>query len=71
MFPSFRPRGGAAPWPAIRDDGVSVLMVEQHVEQALELADHGYILESGRIVKDGPARELAVDDRIRDAYLSL
>jgi branched-chain amino acid transport system ATP-binding protein len=56
---------------AIRERGVSVLMVEQLVEQTLELADHAYILEMGRIVGDGPAHELMSDSRIRDAYLSL
>jgi branched-chain amino acid transport system ATP-binding protein len=56
---------------AIRDRGVSVLMVEQLVEQTLELADHAYILEQGRIVGDGSADELMHDSRIRDAYLSL
>jgi branched-chain amino acid transport system ATP-binding protein len=55
----------------IRDRGVSVLMVEQLVEQTLELADHAYILELGRIVGDGSADELMHDRRIRDAYLSL
>jgi branched-chain amino acid transport system ATP-binding protein len=56
---------------AIRDRGVSVLMVEQLVEQTLELVDHAYILEVGRIVGDGSADELMHDSRIRDAYLSL
>jgi branched-chain amino acid transport system ATP-binding protein len=56
---------------SIRDRGVSVLMVEQLVEQTLELADHAYILEMGRIVGDGSADELMNDSRVRDAYLSL
>lgn len=56
---------------AIRDRGVSVLMVEQHVEMTLELVDHAYILEMGRIVGHGTAEELMTDSRIRDAYLSL
>jgi branched-chain amino acid transport system ATP-binding protein len=56
---------------SIRERGVSVLMVEQLVEQTLELVDHAYILEMGRIVGDGPAAELMNDSRIRDAYLSL
>jgi branched-chain amino acid transport system ATP-binding protein len=55
----------------IRDRGVSVLMVEQHVEMTLEIADHAYILELGRIVADGTSAELASDTRVRDAYLSL
>jgi branched-chain amino acid transport system ATP-binding protein len=56
---------------AIRDQGVSVLMVEQHVEMTLELVDHAYILEMGQIVADGSADELRHDRRVRDAYLSL
>lgn len=55
----------------IRDRGVSVLMVEQHVEMTLEIADHAYILELGRIVADGTSTELAENPRVREAYLSL
>jgi branched-chain amino acid transport system ATP-binding protein len=56
---------------AIRERGVSVLMVEQHVEMTLELVDRAYILEMGRIVGDGSGEELRHDSRVRDAYLSL
>jgi branched-chain amino acid transport system ATP-binding protein len=56
---------------SIRERGVSVLMVEQLVERTLELVDHAYILEMGRIVGDGTADELRHDSRVRDAYLSL
>jgi len=55
----------------IRERGVSVLMVEQHVEMTLEIADHAYILELGRIVADGTSSELTNDPRVREAYLSL
>jgi len=55
----------------IRDTGVAVLIVEQHVEATLAMADHAYILELGRIVGDGPGPELLRDSRVRDAYLSL
>jgi branched-chain amino acid transport system ATP-binding protein len=55
----------------IRERGVSVLMVEQHVEMTLEVADHAYILELGRIVADGTSTELMSDTRVRDAYLRL
>ena len=55
----------------IRERGVSVLMVEQHVEMTLEIADHAYILELGRIVADGTSTELTNDPRVREAYLSL
>jgi branched-chain amino acid transport system ATP-binding protein len=56
---------------SIRDRGVSVLMVEQHVEMTLELADHAYILETGRVVAEGTSAQLAKDPRVREAYLSL
>lgn len=55
----------------IRDRGVSVLMVEQHVEMALEVADHAYILEMGAIVAQGTGMELEADPRVQEAYLSL
>ena len=55
----------------IRDRGVSVLMVEQHVEMALEVADYAYILEMGAIVAQGSGAELEADTRVQEAYLSL
>lgn len=55
----------------IRDRGVSVLMVEQHLEMALQVADHAYILEMGSMVTDGTSSELAADPRVQEAYLSL
>lgn len=55
----------------IRDRGVSVLMVEQHLEMALESADYAYILERGSIVTEGTAPELEADARVQEAYLSL
>ncbi len=51
------------------DDGTSVLLVEQNAAMALSLADHGYVMESGRIVRDAPAAELLDDADIRDFYL--
>ena len=55
----------------IRSSGVPVLLVEQHVEMTLEVADRAYILEQGRIVGDGTSAELLADQRVRDAYLSI
>jgi branched-chain amino acid transport system ATP-binding protein len=55
----------------IRDRGVSVLMVEQHLEMALESADYAYILETGSIVTEGTGPELEADPRVQEAYLSL
>ncbi|TDD80122.1 ABC transporter ATP-binding protein [Actinomadura rubrisoli] len=53
----------------IRDQGTTVLIVEQNAHQTLRLADRAYVLETGRIVLDGPAAELARDDRVKAAYL--
>jgi branched-chain amino acid transport system ATP-binding protein len=54
---------------AINKDGVTVFMVEQNASLALEIAHHAYVLQTGRIVLDGPAAQLRADPRIRDAYL--
>lgn len=55
----------------IRARGVSVLMVEQHLEMALEVADYAYILEMGSMVTDGTGPELEADPSVQEAYLSL
>jgi branched-chain amino acid transport system ATP-binding protein len=47
------------------------LLVEQNARRALALASRAYVLETGRVVVSGPARELAADPRIRAAYLGL
>jgi branched-chain amino acid transport system ATP-binding protein len=54
---------------AINKEGVTVFMVEQNASLALEIAHHAYVLQTGRIVLDGPASQLRADPRIRDAYL--
>jgi branched-chain amino acid transport system ATP-binding protein len=56
---------------AIRDEGVTVLLVEQDVNLALSTADRGYVMETGRIVHSGLARELIDDPEVRRAYLGL
>ena len=52
-----------------RDRGVSVLLVEQNASMALALADHAYLMETGRMVQSGPAAQLKQNDAIRRAYL--
>jgi branched-chain amino acid transport system ATP-binding protein len=52
-----------------RDAGVSILLVEQNASLALDLADHVFLLETGRIVMEGPSEDLRKDDAIRRAYL--
>lgn len=54
---------------AIRDRGVTVLLVEQNALAALRVADYAYVMESGRMRLSGPAKDLATDDRIVRAYL--
>ena len=46
---------------SLRDDGVSILLVEQNARAALETADYGYVLETGEIVQSGPAKDLIHD----------
>ena len=53
----------------INAQGVTVLLVEQNALMALSVADTGYVLETGRVVLSGPARELLDDERVRAAYL--
>jgi branched-chain amino acid transport system ATP-binding protein len=50
-------------------EGTSILLVEQNARQALRIANRAYVLESGRIALNGPAHELAQDNRVRAAYL--
>jgi branched-chain amino acid transport system ATP-binding protein len=54
-----------------REDGVTILLVEQRVAEALELSDHGYVLETGQMVLDGSYETLLADDRVRRSYLGL
>ena len=53
----------------IRQQGVTVLMVEQNAALALRMADRGYVMETGRTVLEGPARELLANEHVRRAYL--
>jgi branched-chain amino acid transport system ATP-binding protein len=50
---------------------LTILLVEQRVAEALESADHGYVLEAGRVVLEGPNSALRADDRVRQAYLGM
>ncbi|GIX48508.1 MAG: ABC transporter ATP-binding protein [Candidatus Tectimicrobiota bacterium] len=52
-------------------DGVTVLLVEQRAAEALELCDHGYVLDTGRIVLEGSRETLLADARVRQAYLGM
>ena len=51
--------------------GLTILVVEQNTALALEVADHGYVLEQGHFAMQGPASSLAADPRVRQAYLGI
>ena len=53
----------------VNKECVSIFMVEQNASLTLEIAHEAYVLQTGRIVLSGPARELKDDPRVRDAYL--
>lgn len=53
----------------IRDDGVTILLIEQNANVALHIADYGYVLETGNIVLSGRGRELLENDQVKAAYL--
>ena len=51
--------------------GVSVLLVEQNAALPLAIASHGYVMETGRVVKDGPTADLMADQDIQEFYLGV
>ena len=53
----------------LREQGTSILLIEQNARAALEVADHGYVLETGAFALSGPAAELAGDARVIETYL--
>lgn len=55
----------------LRETGVATLLVEQNARAALQVADHGYVLETGEVVLSGPAGELADNPRVIESYLGL
>ncbi len=55
----------------LRETGVATLLVEQNARAALQVADHGYVLETGEVVLSGPASELADNPRVIESYLGL
>jgi branched-chain amino acid transport system ATP-binding protein len=53
----------------IAGEGITILLVEQNAHAALNLADYGYVMETGKIILEAPARELLQDERVKEAYL--
>jgi len=55
----------------LRDQGITILLIEQNVRRALEIADRAYVLENGRICMEGACTEMLKSDHVRKAYLGL
>lgn len=55
----------------LKETGVGILLVEQNARAALQAADYGYVLETGDVVMEGPAAQLASDPKVIDTYLGL
>ncbi|HEX9762867.1 MAG TPA: ABC transporter ATP-binding protein [Acidimicrobiia bacterium] len=55
----------------INRQGTSVLLIEQNATMALSIANHGYVMETGKMVMDGPAQKLLADDDVKEFYLGL
>jgi branched-chain amino acid transport system ATP-binding protein len=53
----------------IHREGATILLVEQNARLALAISDYAYVLERGRLVVEGPSRELEADPRVQAAYL--
>lgn len=56
---------------SLNDEGLTILIVEQHIPQVLQIADRAYILENGSIVLEGAAEEVFNNERAKVAYLGL
>jgi branched-chain amino acid transport system ATP-binding protein len=55
----------------LREQGLTILLVEQNVQLALAISDYGYVIVEGKIPLEGPARKLITDKHIREAYLGV
>lgn len=55
----------------LKSEGIPILLVEQNAHAALSIADHAYVLETGKISMHGPGLELLKDDRVQQAYLGM
>jgi branched-chain amino acid transport system ATP-binding protein len=55
----------------LHGEGLTVFLVEQNVKQTMKLADYCYVIENGRVVKEGSGKDLETDPKVREAYLGL
>ena len=53
----------------LRENGITIFLIEQNAYDALEISDRAYIMETGRITLEGPSAELITDERVKNAYL--
>ena len=56
---------------SLKEEGLTILLVEQNAGAALEIADHAYVLETGKVALSGTARDIQDDQRVREAYLGI
>ena len=66
-------RDDAEAWAAhmVNEDGTTVFLVEQNANQALHIANRGYVMENGVVVMEGKAQELLSSEKVRKAYLGM
>ncbi|MGD2147050.1 MAG: ABC transporter ATP-binding protein [Anaerolineae bacterium] len=55
----------------LRDEGLTMLLVEQNVQLALAISDYAYVLADGRVTLEGPSREIAKEEYVKEAYLGI
>ncbi|MCA9896390.1 MAG: ATP-binding cassette domain-containing protein, partial [Anaerolineae bacterium] len=55
----------------LKDEGLTLLLVEQNVQMALAVSDYGFVLAHGKVDLHGPSRELSGDEHVREAYLGI
>jgi len=55
----------------LKQEGLTMLLVEQNVQMALAVSEYGYVLAEGRIELEGPSRGLAQNEHVREAYLGI
>ena len=56
---------------SLREEGITILLIEQNVRHTLEIADRGYVIENGRVILAGKSKELLGDEMVKKAYLGL
>ena len=55
----------------LKDEGLTMMLVEQNVQMALAISDYAFVLAGGRIMQEGPSREVICDEHVRQAYLGI